>query len=701
MKLSIIIPNYNSANTIIKTLQSVYLQSYKADEVLVIDDASTDGSIELIKKEYPNVKIHKKEKNGGAGSARNVGIEKANGDILFFVDSDVVLPLGVISELMKSANSADIIFPKIIYENGMSMYPNTKNDEQYLLISPAFLMARNSLNKLHGSYFDTHYTGYCEDTDFFLKCKLLGLTCKYISGVTVKHVVNKPKNREGRYYSEVVSTIYGAIKYFGQKDINHLDHAFKLSSIGKLFILGAFNFKIFDAQTKNFDKAGSALYKIKFMLTRGEKITDKGCLYLIWITFKGIVVAIRRADVALESRKILLEEIKISKQKSKIRILDISYGANKDRHEAANTHTFFLAKYLSRVTNIFLVTNGKKLERSIVDDLEHVAIPFKEYKAGSAIAGIIKVILYNNLLIIKNIHHLKGYDAVYERMSFLLFGGVFYSTTKKISLVYEINGVLDEELFLLFNITNKVLQKIITKLFKFQINRAACVIVQSQELKVVLVEKFKCKNVQVVKNGAENIHSSESLLVGKNMGFTMVYTGVLDDIHNLSEIFSSIHDMDESFTFYIVGDGPRKAGYKELYSDDKRFVFIGQLPYTVAQNYIFNADISIASYSLQYPLFKKYGFYLCPIKVLEYLSHGKPVLIYGVSNSQINEFVNQKGVFITRDIEEFQKKILLLMRNEDLRKEMGLNAKGIALQNTWEKASQKTYEIVSSLQGNE
>ena len=52
MKLSIIIPNFNSENTILKTLDSIYSQNLKDFEVIVIDNASTDNSLDLISK-YP------------------------------------------------------------------------------------------------------------------------------------------------------------------------------------------------------------------------------------------------------------------------------------------------------------------------------------------------------------------------------------------------------------------------------------------------------------------------------------------------------------------------------------------------------------------------------------------------------------------------------------------------------------------------
>lgn len=88
--LSVIIPTYNSKKWINRTLDSLINQSLDIDyEIIVIDDGSTDGTYEYIKKNYPkkNIKIYKKE-NGGVSSARNYGINMSTKNYIVFVDSD-------------------------------------------------------------------------------------------------------------------------------------------------------------------------------------------------------------------------------------------------------------------------------------------------------------------------------------------------------------------------------------------------------------------------------------------------------------------------------------------------------------------------------------------------------------------------------------------------------------------------------------
>jgi glycosyltransferase involved in cell wall biosynthesis len=87
---SVIIPVYNGAKTIKRCLNSVLISFYNEDyEIIVVDDASQDDS-SLIVKEM-GIKVIQLEKNHGPSGARNMGARHANGEILFFIDSDVLL----------------------------------------------------------------------------------------------------------------------------------------------------------------------------------------------------------------------------------------------------------------------------------------------------------------------------------------------------------------------------------------------------------------------------------------------------------------------------------------------------------------------------------------------------------------------------------------------------------------------------------
>ncbi|MEE0947712.1 MAG: glycosyltransferase family 2 protein [Bacteroidales bacterium] len=90
MKISVVIPLYNKRNCIRETLNSVFNQSYTDFEVLVVDDGSTDESLEVVK-EFKDERLRIIEKsNTGVSATRNVGIAAASNDWIAFLDADDV-----------------------------------------------------------------------------------------------------------------------------------------------------------------------------------------------------------------------------------------------------------------------------------------------------------------------------------------------------------------------------------------------------------------------------------------------------------------------------------------------------------------------------------------------------------------------------------------------------------------------------------
>lgn len=91
--ISVIIPMYNSSETILQSIQSVLDQSYKGEiEIIVVNDGSTDGSLKLVSDfagtiPQSNIIIIDK-KNGGVSSARNAGMQAAKGDYIALLDAD-------------------------------------------------------------------------------------------------------------------------------------------------------------------------------------------------------------------------------------------------------------------------------------------------------------------------------------------------------------------------------------------------------------------------------------------------------------------------------------------------------------------------------------------------------------------------------------------------------------------------------------
>ncbi len=114
MKLSIIIPVYCVEKTLDRCVQSVVSQTFDDLEIILVDDDSPDNSPQLCdawaQRDARISVIHKQ--NGGLSEARNVGLDVAKGEFITFIDSDDYLATNTYAEVMKLAETADIVeFP--------------------------------------------------------------------------------------------------------------------------------------------------------------------------------------------------------------------------------------------------------------------------------------------------------------------------------------------------------------------------------------------------------------------------------------------------------------------------------------------------------------------------------------------------------------------------------------------------------------
>ncbi len=111
MKVSIIVPVYNSEKYLKDCLASLINQTLKEIEIIAIDDASSDKSLEILKeyeKKYPNkIKIYTNSKNLGQGATRNKGIEHATGEYIGFLDSDDYVNFNMYAKMYDMAKKYD------------------------------------------------------------------------------------------------------------------------------------------------------------------------------------------------------------------------------------------------------------------------------------------------------------------------------------------------------------------------------------------------------------------------------------------------------------------------------------------------------------------------------------------------------------------------------------------------------------------
>jgi len=99
MGISVIIPTHNRKDLLRRCLAAATSQDYPDYEVIVVDDGSTDGTGAMVRREFPQVRYIRQERNRGPAAARNRGIKVATGEIIAFTDDDCLLPLDFLSRL--------------------------------------------------------------------------------------------------------------------------------------------------------------------------------------------------------------------------------------------------------------------------------------------------------------------------------------------------------------------------------------------------------------------------------------------------------------------------------------------------------------------------------------------------------------------------------------------------------------------------
>lgn len=189
--ISIVIPNYNTEKYIGRCLESVAEQTYRNIEVIVVDDGSSDGSASIVERFCETDTRFKliKQKNGGASSARNTGLQVIKGTYVTFLDSDDTFNCEAIERLYKIMidSSVDIVVPcqfKEVYEGNkivemQSFHPNKNENSdpikfvinKMIYCSVAWrcssVLYKSSIIKRYSLCFDVGYTA--EDFLFNLK----------------------------------------------------------------------------------------------------------------------------------------------------------------------------------------------------------------------------------------------------------------------------------------------------------------------------------------------------------------------------------------------------------------------------------------------------------------------------------------------------------------------------------------------------
>ena len=237
-KVSIYIPAYNAENTILNVINSVINQTYKFDEIIVIDDNSTDLTQSKLKN-FERIKIIKNNSNKGLGYNRNLGFKLSTNEIVASIDADVVLSNNWLETMIKHLddNQGTFIGGKMIekftdnnYNKWRAKY-YSQNWGNKNLLNPPFLFGCNTIqHKLiwkDVSGYDEKLLTNGEDIDYSKKLSLKNkYKIMYCAEAISEHLqdddLNTLSKRVWRYHSfaykikdpSIYKTIKLSIKQF-------------------------------------------------------------------------------------------------------------------------------------------------------------------------------------------------------------------------------------------------------------------------------------------------------------------------------------------------------------------------------------------------------------------------------------------------------------------------------------------------------
>ena len=222
VEVSVVIPTYNRKTDVFECLQSVRHLQHPAYEIVVVDNASTDGTNEMIRRLFHGVAIVRSSTNLGVTGGRNLGAKHARGIYLFFLDHDTVVDRNVLNELlgvMKNDPTIGIAGPAVYYYEdstriwalGTSIDMRTGrvsfnhegevDNGQFRIMDvqvlPTAFIVRADLMKRIGWFDDVFYAVY-EDTDFCFRARELGYRVVCVPQAKVWHKVSADASQSER-----------------------------------------------------------------------------------------------------------------------------------------------------------------------------------------------------------------------------------------------------------------------------------------------------------------------------------------------------------------------------------------------------------------------------------------------------------------------------------------------------------------------
>lgn len=211
--IEIVIPNWNGAPMLSHCLRSLHNQGYKDFSITVVDNGSTDNSLDMLAEEFPAVKVIEIDHNSGFSVAVNRGIENSNGAWILLLNNDMEVAPDCLEKLAENVNryvDCDFFAVKMmsyqhrdtidgagdaVLRGGVGYRLGTmekdsdrfkKNRKTFGACAGAALYKRSFFTTV--GLFDSDFFAYLEDVDLNFRAARLGLRCMFLSDAVVYHI---------------------------------------------------------------------------------------------------------------------------------------------------------------------------------------------------------------------------------------------------------------------------------------------------------------------------------------------------------------------------------------------------------------------------------------------------------------------------------------------------------------------------------
>ncbi|HUW24325.1 MAG TPA: glycosyltransferase family 2 protein [Patescibacteria group bacterium] len=244
VKLSIIILSWNTRELLNQCLKSLELGPEV--EVIVVDNGSTDGSAQAVKKEFPGVKLIINKENLGFSKGNNEGIKRAQGDYIMLLNSDTLIKKGAIEKLINfldEHSEIGIVGPKLLNQDGSPQsncgrFPNllvalvmlfaehwgadnfvrcspAKSGLADWLMGAAFMARKEVFEKIGG--LDEQLFMYMEEVEWFYRSRKAGFLTYFFKEAEIIHL-GRGSAKHGK--KDPIINIYRGLLYFYRKHKN-------------------------------------------------------------------------------------------------------------------------------------------------------------------------------------------------------------------------------------------------------------------------------------------------------------------------------------------------------------------------------------------------------------------------------------------------------------------------------------------------